>query len=400
MSACNAALRVPRAALTLATMLAILVVANAAMAQKTIVVTPDADATLIKRPAGNKANGRSPNFHVGRNANGGLRRALLHFDVESRIPVGSVVHSVALDLRLTKTNCGHKRVSVHRVLKDWTEGPSYSSGGGGQGADSMEGDVTWIDATYGEVPWDNAGGDHDATPLAALGIIRAAFYTFENPALTAEVQAWVSGDRSNHGLMLIGKEDDSEISTKRFASREAGTPMNRPVLTVTFTPPAEEWCKLGTVDLGASGGMASDVLFLNSSIGDETRTVRVDIGEPIVLRMEAPPAGPKPSQFVLYLHAGKPTAATVSPQPAGIGDLCFPSPLNAGDPMKIWNNIGHEAQLGHADYPSEPAPTTLIDAPEGADRRAVVTLQGIMLDSGSAGDVAASITNAIVLDIR
>ena len=365
----------------------------------TVSITPDRDATLIQRPQGNKANGSGRDFHVGRNDNGGLRRGLLHFDVASAVPPGSVVHSAELVLRLTRTKVGHFRVSVHRVLQDWSEGPSFATSGGGVGADSMEGDVTWIDAVHQKVAWQKPGGDFEPWSLAALGVIRAGFYTFDHPMLTAEVQSWVDGSLPNYGFLLMGKEETGETSSKRFASRESGTAMNRPTLNITFTPPAEEWCKRGTVDLGASG-VASDVVFVNGSAGDAERVVDIAIGEPIHVRIDAPAEGPDPAPFVLYLHPGTPTDSTVSPLPAGVGDLCFPSPLSGGEPMKIWNNIGHEAQLGPADYPSQAAPSILIDAPDGADRRALVTMQGILFDQGSAADVAASVTNAVTLDIR
>ena len=380
-------------------MLATFTLASPGVAQMQVVLEPDRDATLIQRPAGNKANGKGSHFHVGMNENGGKRRALLHFDVESWIPVGSVVHSVDLTLRLTRTKVGPRRVSVHRVLKEWSEGPSHATSGEGGGADSMEGDATWKHAVYETEEWDTPGGDFDAGAIAALGVDRAGFYSFVDARMTADVQAWVNGDRSNLGILLLGKEDGEEVTSKRFASRESGTRNNRPVLTISFTPSAAEWCKRGTVDLGA-GGVATDVLFVNSSTGAADRTVTLDIGDPIEVRLASPPAGPEPAHFVVYLQAGRPGLATVSPQPAGIGDLCFAGPLQAGEPVKIWNNLGHEAQLGRADYPSDPAPSILIDAPQGADRAAIVTLQGLMLDAGSAADVAASVTNAVVLDIR
>ncbi len=372
-----------------------LAVVTLAQEPVTVEVVADRDATLVERPLGNKANGAGRHCFVGRNANEGRRRTLMHFDVESAIPEGAVLESATLRLRLSRTQVGWRDVSIHRCLASWTEGTSRPTSGEGAGADSLEGDVTWKHRSYPDLLWDRLGGDFVVEPTHLQRIKNTNFYEFASETLVSDVRAWVDGSLENHGWMLLGDEDFDGVSTKRFDSHENLTPGNRPTLVLTYVPPAGVPCMAGTVDLGR--GTAADVLFVNGTAGGPERTVALTVGEPLTLAMTMPPAGPSEARFTLYLEADTPDADASFPQPAGIGPMCFATPLDGAVPRKVWNNLGHQDRLGKPDYPSIPAPCVVVDAPDGSDRRAIVTLQGLILDSGSAGDVAASVTNAITI---
>lgn len=161
-------------------------------------------------------------------------------------------------------------------------------------------------------------------------------------------------------------------------------------------------CQLGTVDVGGSS-MPADVMMINGETGGSCveRIVSVQVGAPIEIFMDAPPSGPNPAIFALYLWKGEPDGSTDSPQPLQLGTMCFPSYLTSGDPKpaRVWNNAGHEPLLGKPDFPSQPAPSTVLSRTIGWHRSMTVTLQGFIVDHGSAAEIPGSVTNAIVLKI-
>jgi hypothetical protein len=156
-------------------------------------------------------------------------------------------------------------------------------------------------------------------------------------------------------------------------------------------------CLAGSVNLGAAG-TPSDVLSVN---GVSERWVEIPIGEPIEVRMEASPSGPSPGPFVLYAWPGEPDSLTMTVQPHGLGMSCFATYLSGGIPKPrwVWNNIGHPYYLGEPDFPSEPAPSVVVDDSSGAPRPGVVTLQGILVDDGAVGEGRASVTNAVIVQV-
>jgi hypothetical protein len=118
--------------------------------------------------------------------------------------------------------------------------------------------------------------------------------------------------------------------------------------------------------------------------------------------MDSPPGGPHPAPFVLYAWLQYPDDEDVTPHPKNLGVVCFPTAMTGGapQPKKIWNNIGKQPLLGTPSYPSSPAPSTPLHLASGIGFPVLVTLQGIILDDCSLADKPASVTNAVVLDVR
>ncbi len=170
-----------------------------------------------------------------------------------------------------------------------------------------------------------------------------------------------------------------------------------------YAPKAELRCRRGDVNRGQSA-TATDVLTIQGETGCccGERRVTVALDSPIEIAMVAPPAGPAPAPFALYVWFGAPDLANDYPQPWSIGTMCFPSFLTIGvpKPARIFNNARHRGLLGVPDYPSKPAPSILVSRPQGVSTPVTATLQGLIADSGSAGAVPASVTNAIVLELR
>ena len=216
-----------------------LYLAASAVVADSVTLYPDRDATLIEHPHGELANGAGPSLFVGRTAQAGnsIRRALLHFDVAGALPGNAIIKDVSLTLHLSPSNPAPADVAAHRVLDDWEEGPSSSSGGGG--AMARAGDVTWLHTRYDTGYWRRTGGHFVARQSAWTKVEASGFYTWQNShILLADVRLWQHAPQRNFGWLLVGNEDASQ-SVKRFASRESPTSEFRPALTIHYRLPGK-----------------------------------------------------------------------------------------------------------------------------------------------------------------
>jgi len=157
--------------------------------------------------------------------------------------------------------------------------------------------------------------------------------------------------------------------------------------------------RFGTVNAGGDG--LANVLLVNEGAGSRKRIRSVSVGEAIHIRMKAPPAGPDPAPFALYAWVGENETSNLAPQPFGLGTMCYPTIVSGGDPQpyRIWNNIGKNPWLGTPHFSSVAAPSIVVSVPGGWPNPITVTLQGFILDNGSAADKPASITNAVILKV-
>ena len=217
-----------------------LYLAASAVVADSVTLYPDRDATLIEHPHGELANGAGPSLFVGRTAQAGnsIRRALLHFDVASALPGNAIIMDVSLTLHLSPSNPAPADIAVHRLLDDWREGPSSSSGGGGVVA--RAGDVTWLHTNYDVAYWKRIGGHYVARQSARTKVGASGFYTWQNGnQLLADVRLWQHAPQRNFGWLLAGNEDTSQ-SVKRFASREAPASGLRPALIIHYRLPGRK----------------------------------------------------------------------------------------------------------------------------------------------------------------
>lgn len=131
-----------------------------------------------------------------------------------QVPPGSTVTSAVLTLH--SKDAGGGKIYVHRVLADWDAS-----------------NITWDSAKLGG---NTEGGiqadDKEATaPFGSFASDRKG--TFEIDVLPA-VKLWVAGTAKNKGLALTSDSTNGWD----FATSEADEVGQRPVLTITFTPPA------------------------------------------------------------------------------------------------------------------------------------------------------------------
>jgi len=238
-----------------------------------VVLDAERDASIYEDGGGTNANGSGVYLFTGRaeSQNSSFeRRALLAFPIAEMIPEGSTITSVSLDLTLSRTRSGAQTVGLHRLLEDWSEGPSDPSGQEGDGANAATGDVTWIHREYSGTLWSTPGASFTQSASATLQIASEGGYSYSStPELAADVQSWLDDPSSNFGWALVLDTPPSG-SAKRFNSRENSTASSRPMLTIGYEADLEE----PTADFSftpAHPGPGQEVQFSDESTGEPTR---------------------------------------------------------------------------------------------------------------------------------
>lgn len=205
-------------------------------AQTEVALEASKDNTLYEHGTGALSNGAGVHLFAGRtNQNEGfaLRRALVAFDVAGEIPAGATITATSLTLNMSKSNASATNVSLHRVTSAWGEGTSDAAANEGGGVSATTDDATWIHTFFDSATWTSPGGDYEAPASATQTVDALGSYTWESAQLTADVQAWLDNPTENFGWILIGDES-TEITSKRFDSRENTVAANRPALAVTY----------------------------------------------------------------------------------------------------------------------------------------------------------------------
>ena len=208
-----------------------------------VVLEAERDATVYEEGNGTIANGSGSYLFTGRteSRNGSAeRRALLAFPITDAIPEGSTIDSVSLELTMSRTISGGQTVRLHRLLEDWSEGPSDPTGQEGGGATAVAGDVTWIHREFSEALWTTSGATFVQSASATLQVADEGIYSFSStPELVADVQGWLEDASNNYGWALV-VDSPASGSTKRFNSRESSPASGRPKLTINYVADLEK----------------------------------------------------------------------------------------------------------------------------------------------------------------
>ena len=237
-----------------------------------VVLDAERDATIYEDGGGTNANGSGIYLFTGRaesQNNSFERRALLAFPIAEMIPEGSTITSVSLDLTVSKTRSGAQTVGLHRLLEDWSEGPSDPSGQEGGGTSASAGDVTWLHREFSGTLWTTSGASFAPSASATSQIASEGGYLYSSTSeLVADVQAWLDDPSSNFGWVLV-IDSAPTGSAKRFNSRENSTASSRPKLTIAYEADLEE----PTADFSfspAHPGPGNEVRFNDESTGEPT----------------------------------------------------------------------------------------------------------------------------------
>jgi len=207
----------------------------------TVTLTSFMDNTLYETSDGGLSNGSGSAMFAGRNSASvnSVRRAVLAFDLAAAIPAGSMIENVELRLYNDAANVAPAMLSLHHVTQSWGEGASLAGGGQGSGAPAAPGDATWLYRFYNANLWSTLGGDYMPSASAAAIVEGPGFYLWPSTAmLVDDVQSFLDHPADNFGWLLLGDETASSTA-KRFATREALDPNQRPSLTIEFIPVPE-----------------------------------------------------------------------------------------------------------------------------------------------------------------
>ena len=215
--------------LTLATLIA------APSSGDQVVIEPLKDNTLYEDPNGVLSNGQGSFLFAGKILTGGMRRALLAFDVAGAVPAGATIDAVTLELNMSRTIAGSVDIGLYLALADWGEGASRATGQEGGGAPAQPGDATWLHTFFDTNRWVTRGGDYSPVPSAVVPVAGLGRYTWgSNAALVADVQSWLDDPSISFGWLLEG--DPAVIpGAKQFGSKDNPIAANRPKLTIDFT---------------------------------------------------------------------------------------------------------------------------------------------------------------------
>jgi hypothetical protein len=130
------------------------------------------------------------------NAGPNAMRMLIKFDIGG-IPHNAVIRSARLSIyqyTVVPANDGNMDFKAQFMRQDWSEGG-----------------VTWNNANY-------LGGDQ--LPFGSI----PPFFGYITGDATNLVKSWVSGQQPNYGLLITGDEVPSRNRSRRFYSRETGSP--------------------------------------------------------------------------------------------------------------------------------------------------------------------------------
>eukprot|EP00055_Hartaetosiga_balthica_P014554 m.80458 g.80458 ORF g.80458 m.80458 type:complete len:956 (-) comp8620_c3_seq2:87-2954(-) len=222
-----------------------------------VTITPVKDNTLVETLDPNtelNSGGASKGIFAGMRVDGKRLRAVMDFQVTREVPVGSTVVSAYLTVYNNKVKFPYKyNHTLHELFQSFGEGSSSSVGGKGSPATNF--DATWIHSQYPLSTWTTPGGDFNSKAMSWIEVDFAQRY-FTFPGLKNIVQKWVNDPSTDHGLLIIGKEDactDTGCTgtARQFASKDdADFPDHWPTLTVNFNPPLAQYAACCTPDGG------------------------------------------------------------------------------------------------------------------------------------------------------
>lgn len=211
------------------------------------VTLPAVADTFIAQSFPDRNYGAAGFFNSGTTQSYTTNRGLLRFDPAAAIPAGAKILSAALTTEVTHhpsdpdAPWNSANFGLHRLLRDWGEGDNFAtkpnnSTAAGTNEANWSYRFAFTTATWG-VPGGQSGVDYVPGPSATMWVYESGVPAVFNatPALAADVQTWLDNPGTNFGWMLIVQNETTDLTARRFGSRESG--LDAPHLDVTFQPP-------------------------------------------------------------------------------------------------------------------------------------------------------------------
>lgn len=197
-----------------------------------ITLTPVADTALFEQLPDNNL-GASQSVAVGNTAAESATRSLMKFDFRDAVPVGSIVTSATLELKVVRTSflVEPATFQIHRVTADWGEGGKGAGVVTGTGTPATAGEATWNARFFGQSLWATAGGEF-APDVSASAPVAGDTISFSGANLTADVQRWVTEPDSNFGWLIKDQFEGAATTARRIGSREHPTAAPKLVVQV------------------------------------------------------------------------------------------------------------------------------------------------------------------------
>jgi VCBS repeat-containing protein len=167
----------------------------------------------------------------------GERTGLIRFDNlfgsgPNQIPLGSTILSASLRLNVTTATSADASIAFHQVLENWSESSTYNS---------LRSGLSLDDAEVSSV----ADAIVDAPASTGNQLISG---------LEGSLQAWSDG-ATNLGWAISG----NNVTDWAFSSSEDATAALRPMLLVSYTPPAPPTVQLRTIGETRVNAVTTDV---------------------------------------------------------------------------------------------------------------------------------------------
>ena len=268
------------------------------------------------------------------------KHALLRFDVDG-IPIGATLNAATLKLAVT-TNRTLTTSEIHRMVTAWTEGTNATDGAQWIDANGTGTAGTWAAGAFGS-------GDYNAT---TEGTITPSTKGVKTADIKTMVQGWQTGAFANNGLVLL--TTGTATGDAAYASRENGTPANRPVINVSWSIPPGSPTGVNTLSAGPLLVVEGDKITVKMVLQNTTASAVTNVA-PSALTVTASGAGayscatltgPTPASQTVPAN-GSATftwTCTTSTAPTVPGNLAF-SATASGDGPTTWASSSSESVI-------------------------------------------------------
>jgi hypothetical protein len=184
---------------------------------KEVEVTATMDNTIFKDTE--LSNGAGQYVFTGTTRQGVTKRALVMFDLNSKLPEDAMVDSAQLILVPSKVKPASTDIKIYRVATEWGEGSSEAEDGDGKGDTPTKNDATWTFSKFNTDRWVKKGGDFAVLSSDTTTVTLGEDAIFSSSAITEDVKFWLENPTMNFGWIFIGDEANSSTSVK-FVSKD------------------------------------------------------------------------------------------------------------------------------------------------------------------------------------